>query len=158
MSSLTDLRVDVHMLLQANRVAECFPADAAAERSHPTVGPPDVDLQPMGRGKDLKANDQTVTEGTILLLKPEPNTHLVAGDAVVGVGSGGVVGAAVQGLLRRWAAADVGAVQTAGVLQDRGAEAQLAEIVGGSQLIPGKRWLVIRRILSHVRLCGKKRN
>lgn len=81
-------------------------------------------------------------------------THLVTGDAVVGVGGGGVVGAAVQRLLRRCAAAaDVAAVQVAGVLQHRGAETHLTELVGGSHRLPGVRRLVVRRESCHVRLC-----
>lgn len=77
---------------------------------------------------------------------------------MVGVGGGGVVRAAVQRLLQRGAAADVGAVQTAGVLQHRGAEAQLTEVVGGRQRLPGVRRLVVRRILGHVRLCAEQIN
>lgn len=117
---------------------------------------------PWGVENTCRQTVGTSSRGPILLLgerrEPDPSAHLVAGDAVVGVGSGGVVGAAVQGLLRLRAAADVGAVQAAGVLQDRGAEAQLAEIVGGSQLIPGERRLAVRRVLGHVRFCGEKNN
>lgn len=84
--------------------------------------------------------------------------HLVTGDTVVGVGGGGVVGAAVQRLLRRCtAAADVAAVQVASVLQHRGAEAHLTELVGGSHRLPGVRRLVVRRESCHVRLCGTHR-
>lgn len=43
------LRVDVHVLLQTDGVAEGFPADAAAKRSRSTVRPPDVNLQSVGR-------------------------------------------------------------------------------------------------------------
>lgn len=79
-------------------------------------------------------------------------THLVTGDTVVGVGGGGVVRAAVQRLLRLCSAADVAAVQTAGVLQHCGAETHLVELVGGGHRLPGVRWLVVRREAYHVRL------
>lgn len=39
------LRMNVHVLLQADGVAEGLPADVAAKRPRPAVGPPDVDLQ-----------------------------------------------------------------------------------------------------------------
>lgn len=57
------LRVDVHVLLQADGVAEGLPADAAAEGPRSAVGAPDVDLQPVGGGKHLKqdSNDGIVT-------------------------------------------------------------------------------------------------
>lgn len=82
-------------------------------------------------------------------------THLVAGDAVVGVGGGGVVRAAVQRLLGLCTAADMAAVQTAGVLQDSGAETHLLELIGGGYWLPGVRRLVVRRE-PHVRLWGNK--
>lgn len=78
--------------------------------------------------------------------------YLVTGDAVVGVGGGGVVRAAVQGLLQLRTAADVAAVQTAGVLQHLGAERHLAELVGGRHRLPAVRGLVVRRELRHVGL------
>lgn len=78
--------------------------------------------------------------------------HLVTGDTVVGVGSRGVVRAAVQRLLRLWAAADVPAVQTGGMLQHRGAETHLAQLVGGRRWLPGVCRLVERRKFCHVRL------
>lgn len=78
--------------------------------------------------------------------------HLVTGDAVVGVGGRGVVRAAVQRLLRLGAAADVPAVQTGGMLQHRGAETHLAELVGGRCWLPGICRLVVRREFCHVRL------
>lgn len=71
------LRVDIHVLLQTDSVAEGFSADVAAKRPRSAVRPPDVDLQPVGRRE-----------------------HLVTGDAVVGVGGWRVVRAAVQRLLR----------------------------------------------------------
>ncbi len=83
--------------------------------------------------------------------------YLVTGDAVVGVGGGGVVRAAVQRLLRLWAAADVVAVQAAGVLKHRGAEAHLTELVGGRHRLPGVRGFVVRRECCHVRLWGSKK-
>jgi len=46
---LTYLRVDIHVLLQTDRVTKGFSADAAAERSHSAVRPPDVNLQSMRR-------------------------------------------------------------------------------------------------------------
>lgn len=76
-------------------------------------------------------------------------TYLITGDTVVGVGGGGVVCAAVQRLLALWAAVDVGAVQTGGVLQHRGAETQL---IGRRHLLPSKRWLIVRREVCHGRL------
>lgn len=78
--------------------------------------------------------------------------HLVAGDAVVRVGGGGVVGAAVQGLLRRRAAPHVAAVQVAGVLQHGGAEAQLTQLVGRGHRLPGVRGLVVGGEPCHGRL------
>lgn len=78
--------------------------------------------------------------------------YLVTGDAVVGVRCGGVVCAAVQRLLWLRAAVDVGAVQRAGVLQHRGAEAHLTELIGGGHRLPGICWLVVGRKFCHVRL------
>jgi len=75
---------------------------------------------------------------------------LLAGDAVVGHGGGGVLGAVVQGLLGRGAAAEALAVQTAGVLQDRGAEAHLPQVVGARQRVPRHRGLVVGRVLGNV--------
>lgn len=43
------LRVDIHVLLQTDSVAEGFSADVAAKRSRSTVRPPDVDLQSVRR-------------------------------------------------------------------------------------------------------------
>lgn len=71
---------------------------------------------------------------------------------MVGVRCGGVVCAAVQRLLGLRAAADVGAIQRAGVLQHRGAEAHLTELIGGGHRLPGIRWLVVGRKFCHVRL------
>lgn len=48
------LRVDVHVLLQTDCVAERFSTDAAAKRSRSTVWPPDVNLQPVGCREHLK--------------------------------------------------------------------------------------------------------
>lgn len=79
-------------------------------------------------------------------------TDLVAGDAVVGVGGGGVVRGAVLGRLGLSRAADVAAVEAAGVLQHRGAEAQLVEVVGGGHRLPGVRGLVVRVEARHVGL------
>lgn len=56
---------------------------------------------------------------------------------MVGVGGGGVVCAAVQRLLTLWTAADVRAVQIAGMLQHGGAETHLTELEGGGQRLPG---------------------
>lgn len=78
--------------------------------------------------------------------------HLVTGDAVVGVGGGGIVCAAVHGLLRLCTAADVAAVQIAGVLQHRGAETHLTEVIRGRHRLPGVRRLVVRRESCHVTL------
>lgn len=78
--------------------------------------------------------------------------YLVTGDTVVGVRGGGVVRAAVQRLLRLWTAADVGAVQTAGVLQHCGAEAHLAELAGGRHRLPSICRLVVWGKFCHVRL------
>lgn len=116
------LRVDVHVLLQTDCMAERFSADVAAKRPRPAVRSSDVNLQTMRRGE-----------------------HLVTGDAVVGVGCWGVVGAAVQRLLRRGAAAQVGAVQVAGVLQNCGGKTHLTELKGGGPRLPGVRWLEVRR-------------
>lgn len=115
------------MLLQADGVAKGLSADTAAKRSHPAVGPPNVDLQSM-RGRE----------------------HLVTGDAVVGVGGGGVVSATVHGLLWLWAVADVSSIQAAGSLQESGGEVHLAEIVGCS--VPGVRGFVVGGELCHVGL------
>lgn len=60
--------------------------------------------------------------------------------------------AAVQGLLRLCAAADVVAVHAASVLQHRGAEAHRVEIVGSWQRLPSIRRLVVGRETYHVRL------
>lgn len=78
--------------------------------------------------------------------------NLVTGDAVVGVGGGGVVGAAVQGLLGRGAAADVTAVQIASVLQHRGAETHLPKLKGRRHRLPGVRRLIEGREFCQVRL------
>lgn len=69
---------------------------------------------------------------------------------MVGVGGGGVMRAAVQRLLtlRAAAAADVSAVQIAGMLQHCGAETHLTELNGGGHRIPG----VVRRVFCHGRL------
>lgn len=48
------LRVDIHVLLQTDSVAEGFSADVAAKRSRSTVRPPDVDLQSVRRWEHLK--------------------------------------------------------------------------------------------------------
>ena len=48
------LGVDVHVLLQADGVAEGLAADVAAEGSRAAVGPPHVDLQPVGRREHLQ--------------------------------------------------------------------------------------------------------
>lgn len=82
--------------------------------------------------------------------KAARQTYFIAGDAVVGVGGGGVVRAAVQRLLWRWTAADVAAVQAAGVLQHSGAKTQLPELVGGRHRLPGICRLVVGWELSHV--------
>lgn len=121
--------MNVHVLLQTDGVAEGFSADVAAKRSRSTVRPPDVNLQSMGRRE-----------------------HLITGDTVVGAGGGGVVRAAVQRLLRLWTAADVGAVQIAGVVQHCGAETHWTDLVGGRHRLPGVRRLVVRRVFCHVRL------
>lgn len=47
------LRVNVHVLLQTDGVAEGFPADAAPKGPHSAVGPPDVNLQAVRRGEHL---------------------------------------------------------------------------------------------------------
>lgn len=65
------LRVNVHVLLQTDSVAEGLPADAAAKRSRATVRPPDVDLQPVGRRENLKQS-WSVNEGG---LNREMNCH-----------------------------------------------------------------------------------
>lgn len=87
-------------------------------------------------------------------MKPCPGvtlTHLVAGDAVVGVGGGGVVCAAVQRLLGLCCPADVAAVQ-AGMLQHCGAETHLMELIGGGYRLPGVCRFVERREPCHVRI------
>lgn len=78
--------------------------------------------------------------------------HFFAGDAVVGVGGGGVVRAAVQRLLRLCTAADVAAVQIGGVLQHRWAETHLTALVGRRHRLPGVCGLVVRRESCQVRL------
>lgn len=76
---------------------------------------------------------------------------------MVSVGGGGVVRAAVQRLLRLLrllrlrAVADVRVVQIAGVLQHRGAETHLTQLVGRHRL-PGVGRLVVRRESGHVSL------
>lgn len=45
--------MDVHVLLQADGVAEGFPADAAAKWPCPAVGPPNVDLKSVRCGEHL---------------------------------------------------------------------------------------------------------
>lgn len=77
---------------------------------------------------------------------------LVTGDAVVGVRGGGVMRAAIQRLLGLCGAADVAAVQTAGVLQHCGAEAHRVELIGGGHRLPSVRRLVVRRETCDVRL------
>lgn len=79
--------------------------------------------------------------------------YLVTGDAVIGVGVGGVVRTVVQRLLTLWAAAavDVSAIQIAGMLQHCGAETHLTELKGGGHCIPCV-WLVVRREFCHGRL------
>lgn len=47
------LRMDVHVLLQADSVAEGFPADVATKWPRAAVGPPDVDLESMRCGEHL---------------------------------------------------------------------------------------------------------
>lgn len=79
-------------------------------------------------------------------------THLVAGDAVVGVGGGGVVCSAVQRLLGLRGATDVAAVETTGMLQHRGVKTQLMEVVGGRYGLPGVCWLVVRMEPRHMGL------
>lgn len=120
------LRVDIHVLFQTDSVTEGFSADVASKRSCSTVRPPDMDLQSVGCGEDL-----------------------FTGDAVVGVGGGGIVGAAVQRLLSWWAAAQVVAVQISGVLQNLGAKTHLTELERGRHRLPGVR-LVVRRESCHV--------
>lgn len=61
--SLAYLRVDVHVLLQADGVPEGLPADVAAKGSGSTVRPPDVNLKPMGRREHLKQS-QSVSGGS----------------------------------------------------------------------------------------------
>lgn len=78
--------------------------------------------------------------------------HLVAGDAVVGVGGGGVVCRAVQRLLGLRAAADVAAVETAGMLQHRRVKTQLMDVIGGGHRLPGIRRFVVRMEARHVGL------
>lgn len=96
----------------------------------------------------------------ILLIRPTPKrlwtkeAHLVAGDAVVGVGGGGVVCGAVQRLLGLRGATEVAAVETAGVLQHRGVKTQLMEVVGGGHRLPGVRRLVVGMEPRHVGLWG----
>lgn len=74
---------------------------------------------------------------------------------MVGAGHGGVVGAAVQRLLRGGAAADAAPVQAAGVLQHRGAEAQLAQLEGGRHRLPRERGLVVRGEVVRVGIWGQ---
>lgn len=96
----------------------------------------------------------------ILLIRPPPKrlrtkeAHLVAGDAVVGVGGGGVVSGAVQRLLGLRGATDVAAVEAAGMLQHRGVKTQLMEVIGGGHRLPGKRRLVVGVEPRHVGLWG----
>lgn len=45
--------MDVHVLLQADSMAEGFPADVATKWPRPAVGPPDVDLESMRCGEHL---------------------------------------------------------------------------------------------------------
>lgn len=45
--------MNIHVLLQADGVAEGLPADVAAKRPRPAVGPPDVDLQSVRCGEHL---------------------------------------------------------------------------------------------------------
>lgn len=47
------LRMDIHVLLQADSMAKAFPADLATKWPRPTVGPPDVDLKSVRRGEYL---------------------------------------------------------------------------------------------------------
>lgn len=122
------LRVDIHVLLQTDSVTKGFSADVAAKRSCSTVRPPDMNLKSVGCGE-----------------------HLFTGDAVVGVGGGGVMGAAVQRLLSWWTAAQVIAVQISGVLQNFGAKTHLTKLERGRHLLPGV-WFVVRRESCHVRL------
>lgn len=79
-------------------------------------------------------------------------THLVAGDAVVGVGGGGVVCSAVQRLLGLRGATDVAAVEIAGMLQHCGVKTELMEVIGGGYRLPGVRRLVVRMETRHVGL------
>lgn len=98
----------------------------------------------------------------ILLIRPTPKrlwmkeAHLVAGDAVVGVGGGGVVCGAVQRLLGLRGATDVAAVETASMLQHRGVKTQLMEVIGGGHLVPGIRRLVVGVEPRHVGLWGSR--
>lgn len=73
---------------------------------------------------------------------------------MVDVGGGGVVCRAVQRLLRLRAAADVAAVETAGMLQNRGVETQLVEVIGGGHRLPGVCGLVVWMEPRHTGLCG----
>lgn len=45
--------MDVHVLLQADGVAEGFPTDVAAKWPRPAVGPSDVDLESVRCGEHL---------------------------------------------------------------------------------------------------------
>lgn len=78
--------------------------------------------------------------------------HLVAGDAVVGVGGGGVVCGAVQRLWGLRGATDVAAVETAGMLQHCGVKTQLMEVIGGGHWLPAVGRLVVRMEPRHVGL------
>ena len=81
--------------------------------------------------------------------------YLLAGDAVVGHGGGGVLGAVVQRLLGGGAAAEVVPVHAARVLQHGGAEADLPQVVGARrQHVPRHRRLVVRGELRDVGLWG----
>lgn len=71
---------------------------------------------------------------------------------MVGVGGGRVVRGAVQRLLGRRGAADVAAVETAGMLQHRGGKTQLMKVVGGGHRLPAVRRLVVRMEPAHVGL------
>lgn len=59
------------MLLQTDGVAEGFSADVAAKRSGSTVGPPDVDLQSVGRGEHLRDRGETALDYSDRLTQPQ---------------------------------------------------------------------------------------
>lgn len=71
---------------------------------------------------------------------------------MIGVGGGGVVCSAVQGLLGLRGATDVTAVETAGMLQHRGVKTQLVEVIGGGYRPPGVCRLVVRMEPRHMGL------